>query len=159
MEIIESTKIPKAKLIDLNKVDLQELQEICWDLIELCEKENGIGISAVQAGIPMSLFLVKNILKKNYDVFINCNYFPVGDKEKLSSQESCLSLKKEGKLRVFNVLRFPKILVKGFSFDLEELKINPISKELVSLYSNVFQHEIDHCNDILISDIGEEINA
>lgn len=53
MQIVEINKIPTLdKIQDVPMDNPIEVLKVCQNLQILCEKENGIGISAVQAGIP-----------------------------------------------------------------------------------------------------------
>ncbi len=138
-----------------------EIYRTCLLMQEVCDKEQGIGLSAVQVGIPWHLFIVKFPLTKSdepyYRYFVNCKYEGIGE-EKERSLEGCLSLKNDkGNLRYFDVERFKKIKLTGKELIVEpELALNDISMEPEDYYRIVYQHEIDHGFGILISDIGKE---
>jgi peptide deformylase len=143
--LIEPTNIPSIKNCNLT---YKELFEMGKNLEKICLKENGIGISAVQVGIPYNFFI---IFRNNiFEYYLNAEYYGIG--EKTISKEGCLSLKN----RFFNVERYKSVLIKG-SLVLRD-SIRQFEKIENNYYSFVFQHEIDHSNGILISDIGEEIN-
>lgn len=166
MQIVETSKIPVTEqIVDVPLDNLINVLKTCQNLQILCEKEQGIGISAVQAGIPWRLFLVKGdgtcplVDKGKYGYFLNCKYESIDD-ERLMSLEGCLSIRSsEGRLRSFQVERHKNIKLYGYKLDLlNGLKIKSID-EVISVYQQgvVFQHEIDHQNGLLISDIGKEI--
>jgi len=154
LSIVPVDQIPKATSCPIH--NLTEVYQTCLKLETLCEKENGIGLSAVQVGIAWNLFVVK-FPESNYRYFVNCEYKPISE-EKEKSLEGCLSLRNEdGSLRHFEVERYINIRLKGKELvtdpklDLIDLEINP-----KDYYRIVYQHEMDHSSGILISDIGQE---
>lgn len=166
MEIVEAKNIPTLDQIkDVSFDNPIQILRTCQQLQLLCEKQNGIGISAVQVGIPLKLFLIKgdgtlpSLPKNLYGYFLNCTYKATNE-ERVVSLEGCLSIRSpDGLLRSFQVERYKQINIDGY-----RLKIN--SKILIEKFDAVigidqqgvvFQHEIDHQNGILISDIGKEI--
>ena len=166
MRFVNVDDIPSLEqIIDVPKDDLIKVLQTCQRLQIICEENNGIGISAVQVGIPWKLFLVKGdgtcpFLKKNeYGYFVDCTYVNLDD-EKLISLEGCLSLRSsDGRLRSFQVERFHNINLVGFRFKVDKmLTFEPINYTLSSNQQGiVFQHEIQHDQGILISDIGKEV--
>jgi peptide deformylase len=170
MHIVPVDEIPEI-VVDCPTDSLVDLYEICLQMQQVCRSNDGIGLSAVQVGIPWKLFVVRytgrNPRPGNIDFFryfVNCNYTPLtGDKEK--SLEGCLSLRKpNGELRYFEVERFRRIKLVG-----QELKVTPklglvgLDVEYSDVYRIVYQHEIDHDGNgggkpTLISDIGTEID-
>lgn len=154
LKIISPDTIPRGQHCSLD--DLPLLFKLGLSMQIICEKEKGIGLSAVQIGIPLNFFVVNH--NNNYRFFINCTYTPL-EPEKEKYIEGCLSLKTpEGKLRYFEVDRFKNILIKG-----KELISDPVLKIVdfefspTDYYKIVFQHEIDHAFEILISQIGKEV--
>lgn len=149
-DIPQATDVPTDELLAVFRLITQ--------MEQLCDAQNGIGLSAVQVGIPWKLFVVQRGI--GYEYYINCEYVGFGEKGK--SIEGCLSLRdKFGNLRRFEVDRFSSVQIKG-----QQLIISPESPSLIledvnrtesGLYSVVFQHEIDHQRNILISEIGKEI--
>ena len=165
MRIVELDKLPKLEDIEETPTeDLVLLYKVCCDMRELCEKENGIGLSAVQVGLPWKLFVMKIMSESSfgkvgdYVYLVNCEY--EGDTEKVQSIEGCLSIKDKDKMRHFKVERFTEIQLNGYQLiDTPELSLKKIENQLISLQeqSIVIQHEVDHHRAVLISDIGEEI--
>lgn len=140
---------PTDNLLDVFRV-ITQMEKICID-------NKGIGLSAVQVGIPWKLFIVQRDDKFEY--FLNCEYSGLGEKAK--SIEGCLSLRNEqGNYRRFELERFPLALIKGKqlkvssspSLILEDISV--LEKDIMAV---VFQHEIDHQSGILISNIGKEL--
>lgn len=154
LEIISPNLIPKGQECSLD--NLSELYKLGLLMQAVCEREKGIGLSAVQVGVPFNFFIIS--FKNIYRYFINCIYTPISeDKEKYI--EGCLSIKSfDGKLRHFEVNRFKNILVKGKELVSEPtLEVRDFEYNPIDYYKIVFQHEIDHSEGILISEIGKEI--
>jgi peptide deformylase len=167
MLIVDIKEIANLEIQESPKDDLIKIFKICQDLEELCEKEKGIGISAIQAGLPLKIFLAKgdgscSFLPKNqYGYFVNCNYENLGE-EKVTSLEGCLSIRSlDGRLRFFQVERHKNIRLKGYKLLYENgLKLHDIDESISdSQQGVVFQHEIDHQLGIagLISTKGQEV--
>lgn len=164
MRLVEVSEMPKAD--EITEVPLDnalEIHKICLKMVDLCEHEKGIGLSAVQVGIPWKLFIVKSsdnscaLLPKNgYGYFVNCDYREHTD-EKVMSLEGCLSIRSDdGQLRFFQVERHKIITLYGFLLDgLTFCKIENVVIDLP--VSIVFQHEADHGRGVLISSIGREM--
>jgi peptide deformylase len=158
MQIIPVEEIPKAEDVPLD--NLMKIYKVCLDMEKVCKE--GVGISAVQVGIPWKLFLVRYY--DHFEYYINCEYEPLVDvnQKHFQSIEGCLSLRnKDGSFRQFLVERFPKIKVKGKrlrvnnDLTLEDIDINFENDK----YAIILQHEIDHFLGVegLISNIGKEI--
>jgi peptide deformylase len=162
LKIVPVDEIPVADDVPLD--NLFKVYDICMQLQELCLKEGGIGIAAVQAGIPWKLFIIKTPFdfetKESFGFFVNCDFEPQ-DEVKLLHIEGCLSLRtSKGKLRSFEVERYCNVKINGFRLVKTEndLELVPLTEYLVSDFSAaVFQHEIQHHQGILISDIGTEV--
>lgn len=154
LSIVPPAVIPHGGTCPLD--NLGKLYKLALLMQKICDEEEGIGLSAVQVGIPFNFFVVK--FDSNYRYFLNCEYTALSEK-KTTSVEGCLSLKTpQNKLRHFVVRRFEKIVVKGKEL-LADPNLSVIDIELFpeDYYKDVFQHEIDHQLQILISDIGQEI--
>lgn len=155
LALVPPDQIPVA--IDCPTDDLMSLYRLAVKMENLCTEQDGIGLSAVQIGIPWRLFIVRR--GRQYEYYLNCEYKGSGEKQR--SIEGCLSLKTpEGILRRFEVERFPSIAIKGKRLRLSHqpgLVLEDFEETETGLYGVVFQHEIDHCFQVLISDIGREI--
>ena len=157
MNIVPVVDIPIGQDVPLD--NLFKVYDVCKQLQALCEQEHGVGIAAVQAGIPWKLFLVR-FPDGNFGYFLNCDFESVGE-ENILHIEGCLSLRNsKGKLRTFEVERHAHIKVSGLQLVRKEndLVAEPLTDYFVDGFSAaVFQHEIEHQKGILISDIGKEI--
>lgn len=157
-KIIPVSEIPEAH--DAPLENPMVLYKHFLQMDDVCQAEDGLGISAVQVGIPWCMFSVN--WDGKYRHFVNCSYEPLVDPRQRSLQtfEGCLSLRGlNGELRQFLVDRYPSIVVGGFELISEyDLELKRISLELTNdIYTIVFQHEIDHSKGILISDLGREM--
>ena len=155
LKIVPLQEIPKG--LDCSCDHLPELYKLGLLMEVICEKEKGIGLSAVQVGVPLNFFIAK--FSNSYRYFVNCKYMPISE-NKERCVEGCLSIKKaNGEFRHFEVDRFKNVKVQG-----KELLVDPIL-ELVDfeftpiemLDAAVFQHEIDHASLITIDQIGKEV--
>jgi peptide deformylase len=153
--IVPENEIPEAQIVPTD--NLLNIFRIITQMEKVCTEKGGIGLSAVQVGIPWKLFIVQRDHK--YEYYLNCEYAGVGDLSK--SIEGCLSLLDEdGDFRRFEVDRFPVALIKGQQLKISAapaLELEEFSRLEEGLMAVVFQHEIDHQNQILISNIGKEI--
>jgi len=137
---------------------LEEGEQIAKQLLEaLDEIKVGIGMSAIQLGIPKSVSVVR--VKKDKPPIILIN--PVitdFSKEKIVYTEGCLSL--PGKL--INTLRNLKVTVTTmnhanpipFGPDVEPITQESVPTDYGLLESICVQHEIDHTNGVIITDSG-----
>jgi peptide deformylase len=161
MKILSPSQLP-TEIIETPLGDPSKLYKTFQDMREVCLASNGKGLSAVQVGIPWKSFVVADIpLRLRVDgdpfgYFVNCEYTKIDD-QVVGSIEGCLSLLDEsGQVRRFRLDRMYKIRVKGIrmvNYDLIEFdEVLDISNDAI-----VMQHEIDHHNQILISDLGQEI--
>ncbi len=163
--IVPIDDIPR-EVKDVPLDELADVYRVCLEMQTLCELHSGIGLAAVQAGIPWKLFIIKSdgtnpfVPKNEYGYFINCRYEAATNSEPVVSLEGCLSVRsKTGQLRYFEVLRSNNIHFFGLRlyFD-KELKCESIDRKIgLAEQGIVFQHEIDHARQILISDIGKEV--
>lgn len=156
MEIVPVELMPK-NILKTPIDDLVGVFKMCQKMEEICKESKGIGLSAIQVGIPWKLFIVKN--NDIFEFYIDCEYEPLEDAEKINVHESCLSLRKRNTM--FEVQRWDKIKINGKKLnidgklsliDLNNIEIND------TMQSVIFQHEIDHHNHIMISDIGKELH-
>lgn len=158
MQIVPVEQIP-INVVDCPEDKLVEVYRTCKQMHLVCKKHNGVGLSAVQVGIPWRLFVIGEG-DGPYRNFLNCKYGQVGD-GKFESVEGCLSIKRpNGDLQHFKVDRFQEIQITGRELVEKDNSIQLIAFQAklsgTNLLNVVFQHEIDHQNLVLISDIGTE---
>lgn len=166
LRIVPATKIPKAEPLD--KVSPSVLYNLFFQMENLCAVMDGLGLHAVQVGVPFHAYVVRRSSQQRFEYFVNCKYEPIGDglggAEKVQSMEGCLSLcNLDGTSRYFRVERFSAIRVIGRRLVTEgKLRLEDVDMilgEKDGIYTVAHQHEIDHGMGILISQMGQEINV
>ena len=128
LKIVPLEEIPlvQHKAIDQTKISIAKL---CILMENFCLQNNGIGLSAVQVGIPFNIFVASTGSKKEkFFYFVDCEYQGTGEKN--FSLEGCLSiLDKNKKTRIFKVERFKSIDVNGYLLNLKpELNFYKLEK-------------------------------
>jgi len=125
------------KIKEINK-DIQKLAE---DMLEIMEKNNGIGLSACQIGKNIQLFVIPKNLS-TYWTFINPEITKLSKKTQII-EEGCLSLP-----NIFiPVKRATSLKIKALNENNKQFKI-----KAKGLLARVIQHENDHLHGILITD-------
>lgn len=154
MKIVDVKDIP-AMTYDVSLEDTVDVLKKCIEMEILCKKEGGIGLAAVQVGLPLKLFIIN--LDGVFHYYVNCEYTLIGNI--MLSIEGCLSLTTpQGGPRLYRVPRGEKTRIIGKELVCQPtLEFIDVDMEAIGRYNVVFQHEIDHQNNILISDIGEEV--
>ena len=142
--IIEPNKILRQKSLPVNNVSKEE-QRLMDDMLETMYNANGIGLAAIQIGIPKRIIVMdisKNDEKNNPMYFVNPlikNKIP----ETSTYEEGCLSVP-----NFFAEVDRPK------KCDVEYLDYNGKKKKLKAegLLATCIQHEVDHLEGILFID-------
>jgi len=151
-KLVDLKDIPTSTKNPLDHMGPVDVFKICNQMEKVCRDNNGIGLSAVQIGLPWDMFVINR--NESYEYYLNCKYEPSGDL--IHSVEGCLSLLDEsGSLRRFEVRRHSSVFIKGQR--LNGVEVEDFASTEAGLYSIVFQHEIDHSFGIFIKDIGKEI--
>ena len=123
----------------------QEDQVIIDQMIDIMYHNNGIGLAANQVGYARRIFVMDPTHdKSNPKIFIN----PIIEKrakEKITAEEGCLSCP----TRLVEVRRPQYVGLKWFCRHGEEQY-----KTFYYLSSRVVQHEMDHLNGKLITDLS-----
>lgn len=154
MKLVAPENIPLGKTVPLDEKAV--VFNLFNEMMKICEAYEGIGLSAVQLGLPLKMFVVKD--NGRYRCFLNCDYEPTTDSKRTLSLEGCLSLRSSnGRLRFFEVERWEQIKVSGTEFCLSTIDFIDYIECVSSPLGVVFQHEIDHDRGVLISQIGKEV--
>ncbi|MBC7149219.1 MAG: peptide deformylase [Rhizobium sp.] len=128
----------------IERVDA-ELQKLADDMLETMYEAPGIGLAAIQVGVPRRL-LVIDVSKEGEDkqplVFINPEIIKSSD-ERSVYEEGCLSIPDY----YAEVERPAKVTVKSIDRDGKEQMT-----EADGLLATCLQHEIDHLNGVLFID-------
>lgn len=169
MQLVKFENLPKIEEIQDVPINdnLMDIYKLCQKMEVLCRKENGIGLSAVQVGIPLKLFIVKADEGSKFDppgkfgYFLNVDYCQKLLSENVDSLEGCLSIRSSnGRLRHFQVKRFSVITLSGYKLNYDSgLNLEKIQNLELTIggQSIVFQHEADHHRGITIDQIGKEV--
>ena len=142
--LTEPNKLLRQISLPVEKVGKEE-QQLMDDMLETMYSANGIGLAAIQIGIPKRIIVMdisKNENKKEPRYFVN----PIiknRDKLKSTYEEGCLSVPDQ-----FAEIDRPK------NCDVEYLDYNGEKKLLKAegLLATCIQHEIDHLDGILFID-------
>lgn len=137
-EIVKDPEVLSQKSVPFNLTDEADI-ELLGDMIDTAEahKENCVGLAAIQIGVPKRVILVRQ--SNIFTPFIN----PVIIKKSPSTyvtEEGCLSL--EG---TRSVKRHHSVKVAWTTFTGKKQV-----KEFKGFVAEIIQHEVDHCNGILI---------
>lgn len=123
-----------------------DLKKLAADMAEAMYNDDGIGLAAPQISQSLRLVIV-GTGHGQYMAYVNpeISFF---SKEKISTDEGCLSLPK-----IFGtVVRSKKIHIKYYDLN------GKLKKEKIKgMGAIVLQHEIDHLNGILFIDRAEKI--
>jgi len=156
LDIVDHLEIPFKQYFQIFPDDSVLAFNLSQKLISICERMNGLSLSASQVGIPYNLFVYK--YDTEFKTMIDCVYHPLSE-EKSDSVEGCLSFKKNNFYRYFKVKRYSKIQIIGKILDIS--CESPSISDYDQIYTNnrfgsIFQHEIDHSSNITIQS-GKEI--
>lgn len=147
----------KSKEVKISEIKKKEFIEFLKIMVKIIDEYDGIGLSAIQLGIPKKVFIIKkDFEKESFDrndylneviVYINPQILDYSQ-EKEEGWEGCLSIPNIECL----VERSKRIKVKYLDvYGIE------VIEELDQLRAVVFQHEYDHTQGILIIDKAKKI--
>ncbi|MCP4540011.1 MAG: peptide deformylase [Chloroflexi bacterium] len=138
-----------------------DMQQLIDDMVETMYEANGIGLAAIQVGVPERIVVVQLPLERDPEqdpeeaptsergelyVVINPK-LTRRSREVEDGIEGCLSVLGW----VGEVERHTSVMVKGLDRDGENVRI-----KAEGMLARVFQHEIDHCEGIIFTDLIED---
>ena len=132
-------KILRKKSKEVRKIT-PEIFELVEKMIAIMNKNNGVGISAVQVGVPIRLIVVKNC--DEYYVLVNPEIISFSKKEVVYA-EGCLSF--PGIFR--EISRPERIKVRAGMLDGKTVEL-----EAEDLVARTMEHEIDHLEGVVFLD-------
>ena len=142
--LIEPNKLLRQISQPVNEVN-KEIQSVMDDMLETMYSANGIGLAAIQIGIPKNLIVIDLLTKeKKKDPMYFINPKIIKQSSKMSKyEEGCLSLPS-----LFAKIQRPS------ECDVEYLDYEGKKKILkaTGLLATCIQHEIDHLKGILFID-------
>ena len=149
-------QISKEVEFPLTKKDKETIEEMIEYLTnsqipEMAEKYNlrpGMGLAAIQLGIPKRYFVVVNEYDEGqFETYIMINPRMISnsmEKIYVDQGEGCLSVNRE----VDGIIpRYARVTFEAY--DLEGRKINIRAREELAI---AFQHELDHLNGMMFTD-------
>ena len=149
-------QISKEVEFPLTKKDKETIEEMIEYLTnsqipEMAEKYNlrpGMGLAAIQLGIPKRYFVVVNEYDEGqFETYIMINPRMISnsvEKIYVDEGEGCLSVNRE----VDGIIpRYARVTFEAY--DLEGRKINVRAREELAI---AFQHELDHLNGMMFTD-------
>lgn len=117
-----------------------DLQITIHNMFAIMYQYKGIGLSAIQIGVPLRLIVAD--VGEGREVYINPKIVRIGGTKKLMN-EGCLSFPD----RYEKVMRFTKITISYNDLDGNNLTLNARG-----LRAHMLQHEIEHLDGILLGD-------
>ena len=137
---------PRLRLISkpVGKIDA-EVRKLVDDLLETMYEAPGIGLAAIQIGVPKRVFtmdLAKKDEPKNPQAYVNPEVLWASE-ERSTYEEGCLSIPEFYE----EVERPSQVKVRYTGLDGERYEI-----EANGLLATCLQHEIDHLNGVLFID-------
>ena len=143
--IVTDKKILRKISSDWNGT-IEELKEIVEKMYEAQVETGGVGISAIQVGLPFRIFLTGQ--GEDMEIFLNQKVKELSPYRK-ADWEGCLSCPDS----MVRVKRASYIVIEYTS--LREGKYMKITRKLKDFDARVVQHELDHLNGFLITDRGK----
>ena len=142
--LIEPDPLLRKISVSVEKVD-SKIQQIMDDMLETMYDAPGIGLAAIQIGIPKRIIVIdlaKEGEKKNPLFIVNPQIVFKSDNE-ATYEEGCLSIPGQ----FAKIQRPEKCTIKFLDYEGKEKEI-----KTEGLLATCIQHEIDHLNGILFID-------
>lgn len=134
-----------AKIVKLTP----EIQKLAENMIETLYAFNGVGLAAPQVGEPLRLIVFDITPERDQPGALINPEIVSHSKNIVEKLEGCLSCKGfEGWVK-----RYEKVTVKG-----QTLSGKVVTIKAEGLLARMLQHEIDHLNGIIITDIARPIS-
>lgn len=141
IETGQNNPILRKKSQPIKKITA-DILDLAKGMIEIMNKNDGIGLSACQVGKNIRMFVILSELSSDKKVFINPEIIKISKKTEIL-EEGCLSLPGITLL----IKRAKSLKIKALDENNKQFKLK--AKDLLA---RVIQHEIDHLNGILITD-------
>lgn len=156
LRLVRVSEIPKGGPCPAD--DPMYLYRLGLEMESVCKENNGVGLSAVQVGLPYNFFVT--VVDDKTEYWVDCSYH--GSDGWVGTVEGCLSLLgKDGKPESYSVKRHKSVQVTGKKLVVEDSSPAPELRDFSECFegskSIIFQHEIDHAHGTLISHIGEQV--
>jgi peptide deformylase len=139
---------PKLREISKYVMDLTEVEALANQMFETLKAyPNGVALAAIQVGVPVRMFIIRKGLAAKHKIhhtIVNPIWKPLSQLKQVN--EGCLSF--EGVTE--NKMRYLAIAVTYTTTTGKEVK-KTITDPLIA---QIFQHEIEHFDGILLTDKG-----
>lgn len=146
--LVVPNEILRQSCEPINRID-GEIKELAKEMVEFMEtarpdKPVLVGLAASQLGVPIRMFTYTlNPYGEDRQIQVVINPELVRQKDLHSVNETCLSLPG----RTFTLQRFKLVKVRGITLD--EAQRSFKGRDLVA---QIFQHELDHLEGILLDE-------
>ncbi|NGX48778.1 MAG: Peptide deformylase [Candidatus Anoxychlamydiales bacterium] len=139
----------RSKCLEVQEIT-EEIKQLCLDMVETMDANNGVGLAAVQVGKFLRIIVIRPVLDDEN------NEVSLGDAEiyinpKLSDPAEKTEKRPEGCLSLPGL---HEEVERPISIHIEALDIdgNKVSKEIKGYKAREIMHENDHLNGVLFID-------
>jgi peptide deformylase len=139
-----------ARELTVEEIRSPEIQTLIDDMVFTMKRASGVGLAAPQVNQSLRLFVMKSGLSVPLTVVINPKIEYLEEAGTQNSTEGCLSIPGQ----TVRVKRFKKLRMSYLNRHGEEM-----FEEVRGFKAIISQHEYDHLNGVLITDIMEQING
>ncbi len=136
-----------ARELSMAEIQSPEIQTLIDDMIFTMKKAGGVGLAAPQVNESLRLFVMKSGLSVPLTVVINPKLEYLESYGQQNSTEGCLSIPGQ----TVTVKRFKKLHMTYLN-----RKGQYIAEEVGGFKAIISQHEYDHLNGVLITDLAEQ---
>jgi peptide deformylase len=136
-----------AQTIEREEIRNEKFQKFLDNMIQTMKDAGGVGLAAPQVNVSKRVFVIKPSIFKKAQVYINPIVEYIADEGMQTSKEGCLSI--PGK--TFKVQRYNELNV-----TYQDRHGHTHAQRERGFRAVVIQHEYDHLNGTLISDIFTE---
>jgi len=131
--VLRKVSDPVTNFTDANR-------EFVCDLSEKMKNMRGVGIAAIQVGIPLRIFIMETRTEGTLAIF---NPEIISGEKREKRKEGCLSFPD----KIINVNRYKRIKVRY-----QDKEGNFIERSFANIEARIFQHENDHLDGITFLD-------
>lgn len=139
----------QARELSMAEIQSPEIQKLIDDMVYTMKVSNGVGLAAPQVDVPLRIFVMGVGRQVPLTIVINPKIVYQESFGQRNSVEGCLSIPG----RSVKVKRFKRILMNYLN-----RKGEYISEEVKDFKAIISQHEGDHLDGVLITDLVEQMN-
>ncbi len=139
-----------ARELSMAEIQSPEIQTLIDDMIHTMKRAGGVGLAAPQVDRSLRIFVMKSGLRVPLTVVINPRIQYLTEHGQKSSTEGCLSIPgKTARVKRWERLHMTYLNRKG----------EHVTEEVRGFKAVISQHEYDHLNGVLITDIMEQLKS